>query len=150
MLRRFGFELAGRARYTAPASGGCRARSHLPTSYGIWRIASKKRQTFDIADRAADFDDHHIACLCATSHDRTFDLVGDMRNDLDGSAEIIAAAFLGDDGVINSARRIVIIAWSTSATCSAHNDRDPNPSRRRHRSHRLRHVDRDSSSPGRH
>ena len=32
-----------------------------------------------------------------------------MRHDLDGSAKIISTAFLGNDGVINSARRIVIV-----------------------------------------
>ena len=42
------------------------------------------------------------------SHDGLFDLVGDMRHDLDGSAKIISTAFLRNDGVINSARRIVV------------------------------------------
>ena len=32
-----------------------------------------------------------------------------MRHDLDGSAKIISTAFLGNDGVINSAGRIVIV-----------------------------------------
>ncbi len=42
--------------------------------------------------------------------DRGLDLVGDVRDDLDGLAEVFALAFLLDDGQINLAGGVVAIA----------------------------------------
>jgi hypothetical protein len=55
-------------------------------------------QRFDVADRAADLDDGHVHGLGradpgATAH-VVLDLVGDVRDDLHGLAEVVAAAFL--------------------------------------------------------
>ena len=51
----------------------------------------EKRQRFDIADGAADLDDHHVDVAGHLAR-RGLDLVGDVRNHLHGLAQIIAAA----------------------------------------------------------
>ena len=52
----------------------------------------------DVADRAADFKDDHLRPgLFANQPDTAFDFVGDMRDDLDRAAQVIAVAFLADD-----------------------------------------------------
>ena len=55
----------------------------------------EERQAFDIADRAADFDENEVEVVIAFE-DEVLDGVGDVRNDLDGGAEILALAFLGE------------------------------------------------------
>ncbi len=42
--------------------------------------------------------------------DAAFDFVGDVGDDLDGFAEIIAAAFLGENGFVDAAGGPVIVA----------------------------------------
>ena len=54
-------------------------------------------QAFDVADRAADFAQDEINPLPRIVQDEGFDLVGDVRNDLDRGAKIVAAAFALDD-----------------------------------------------------
>ncbi len=61
----------------------------------------EERQAFDVADGAADLDQHEIIFVVAREHE-FLDRVGDVRDDLDGRAEIIAAAFLGDDVLIDA------------------------------------------------
>ena len=51
------------------------------------------RQAFDIADGAADFAQHEVEILVAVA-DEILDGVGDVRNDLDSGAEIVAAPLL--------------------------------------------------------
>src|SRR5271166_180499 len=63
----------------------------------------------DVADRAADFDDDHIDALAAQASDPLFDLIGDVRNDLNGLAEVVAAPLLCDDRRIDLSRRRVRI-----------------------------------------
>ena len=58
-------------------------------------------QAFDVADRAADLAQNEVDILVAGG-DEGLDRVGDVRNDLDGRAEIVAAAFLGDDLLIDA------------------------------------------------
>ena len=53
-------------------------------------------QALDVADRAADLDQHEVEALIAVE-DEVLDGVGDVRNHLDGGAEIVAAALLGED-----------------------------------------------------
>ena len=62
----------------------------------------QERQGLDVADGAADFDDDHIDVGGDLAHGG-LDLVGDVRNDLDGLAEIIAAALAGDDLLVDAA-----------------------------------------------
>ncbi len=61
-------------------------------------------QRLDVADGAADLGDHevHVARL-RDQRDPLLDLVGDVRNDLHGAAEVIAAALAADDGVVDAA-----------------------------------------------
>ena len=62
----------------------------------------EKRLAFNIADRAADFDDHHIGIVfLADQRDPAFDLVGDVRDHLDRPAQIIAPALFADHFSIN-------------------------------------------------
>ena len=54
-------------------------------------------QRLDIADRAADLDQHDLgAGGLGDQADAALDLVGDMRDDLDGAAQVIAAALFAD------------------------------------------------------
>src|SRR3954469_25937289 len=53
---------------------------------------------FNITDRATNLANNDIrVVLPRCKLDLVFDLVGNVRDDLDGAAEIIAAAFLGND-----------------------------------------------------
>src|SRR5579859_4900071 len=62
----------------------------------------EKRKRFDIADGAADFDDHDVH-VGRDALNRGFDFVGDVRDHLHGLAEIIAAALALDDLLIDAA-----------------------------------------------
>ena len=64
---------------------------------------------FDVADGAADFADDDIDIVRDFFH-RGFDFVGDVRDDLHGFAEIVAAALLGDDLLVDAAGGEVVIA----------------------------------------
>ena len=50
----------------------------------------------DVADGAADLDDDHIDVLGAEGPDAFLDLVGHVRDDLDGLAQVVTPALLGD------------------------------------------------------
>ena len=63
----------------------------------------QKRQRFNVADSAADFHNHHIGiAIHGHGTNRILDFVGDVRDDLNCLAQIIAAAFLLDDREINA------------------------------------------------
>ena len=70
----------------------------------------EERQPLDVADGAADLGDDDIRQRLAGA-DRlgrlqahpSLDLVGDVRDDLHGVAEVLAAALLGDDGGVDLA-----------------------------------------------
>ena len=72
----------------------------------------EKGQTFDVARRAADFDDGNIGlALVGQRADARFDFVRDVRDDLHGLAEVIAAALAGQDVFVDlSAGQIVAAA----------------------------------------
>ncbi len=76
--------------------------AHLPNRF-------QKRQTFDVADCAADFDDQNVR-LFRFGHgaNRHFYLVRNVRNDLNRLAEIIAAPFFFNDAQINSTARPIV------------------------------------------
>ena len=67
----------------------------------------EKRQRFDIADRAADFADHHVH-FAGQLLDGGLDFVGDVRNHLHGLAEIIAAPLALDDLFVDAAAGQVV------------------------------------------
>ena len=68
----------------------------------------EERQGLDVADRAADLDDDDVVVLGATLLHRSLDLVGDVRDHLDGRAEVVAAPLLGDDVLVDAAGRDVV------------------------------------------
>ena len=67
-------------------------------------MASRNGQALDVAHRAADLGDEHVDLgeLGQAVH-AALDLVGDVRDDLHGAAEVVAAALLGDDAVVDAA-----------------------------------------------
>ena len=68
-----------------------------------------ERQRLDVAHRAADLDDHQINVGGDLLH-RALDFVGDMRDDLHGLAQVVAATFFGDDGFVDAAGGPVVLA----------------------------------------
>ena len=62
----------------------------------------EERQAFDVADRAADLHQHEIDVVVALA-DEILDGVGDVRDHLDGGAEIVAAPLLGEDVLVDAA-----------------------------------------------
>ena len=62
----------------------------------------EERQTFDVADRAADLAQHEVDVIAAGEHE-ILDGVGDVRDDLHRAAEIVAAALLGENVLIDAA-----------------------------------------------
>ena len=65
----------------------------------------EERQALDVADRAADLDDHDVRrAVARDARDPLLDLVGDVRDDLDRAAEVVPAALLRDHGLVDAAR----------------------------------------------
>ena len=71
----------------------------------------EERQALDVADRAADLAQHEIEAVVAVA-DEVLDGVGDVRDDLDGGAEIVAAPLLGEDVLVDAAGGDVVAAAS--------------------------------------
>ena len=68
----------------------------------------EERQALDVADGPADLDDHDVrVAVAGDAADPLLDLVGDVRDDLDRAAEVVAAALLGDDRLVDAAGRDV-------------------------------------------
>ena len=63
----------------------------------------EERLRLDVAHGAADFGDDDVGGVLALGGQphAPLDLIGDVRDDLDGVAEVFAAAFLGDDGRVD-------------------------------------------------
>src|SRR3981189_1499610 len=61
----------------------------------------EERQALDVADGAADLAQHEVEIVIAVENE-FLDRVGDMRDHLDGGAEIVAAPFLGENVLIDS------------------------------------------------
>src|SRR5271163_4093561 len=86
---------------------GAQLEAHLADGF-------QKRQRLDIADRAADFDDDYVY-IVGDFAKRGFDFVGHVRDHLDGLAEVISAALLGDDGFVDAAGGPVVVACEVRA-----------------------------------
>ena len=92
------------------ASAGSRVTwtySTLPRPDVLAHLADglQERQRLDVADRAADLHDDHVrAPVAGDPPDALLDLVGDVGDDLDRAAEVVAAALLGDDRLVDAAR----------------------------------------------
>ena len=113
MLRRLGLQLArGRnVGHQRQVDEDRRAARKLVTELAD---RFEERQALDVADRAADFDEHEIHILVAREHE-AFDRVGDVRNDLHGAAEKIAPPLLGENVLIDAPRRDVIRLFGRNA-----------------------------------
>jgi len=61
----------------------------------------EKRQAFDVAYGAADLHQDEIVAVRAVENE-FFNGVGDVRDDLHGGAEIVAAAFLADHRLVDT------------------------------------------------
>ncbi|MNI07338.1 hypothetical protein D3C73_603450 [compost metagenome] len=101
MLRRLGLQFAG--------CRNIRHQGQVNVDHGAARqvvvdLADRlhERHRLDIADRTADFAKNEIIVVIALG-DEILDLVRHVRNDLDGRAEVIAAAFLVDDVLVDPA-----------------------------------------------
>src|SRR5262245_23253582 len=96
MLRRFGLQLArsgDEGHQRQMDEGGVVASdliAHLADGF-------EEGKRFDVAHRAADLDDHHVHSV-RNGLDRVLDLVRDVRDHLDGLAQVIAAALFLDYG----------------------------------------------------
>ena len=56
----------------------------------------EEREDLDVADRAADLGDDHVDVVGGQTGDAALDLVGDVRDHLDGLAEVVAPALGGE------------------------------------------------------
>ena len=107
VLRGLGLELAGR--------GEGRQQRHVdvqdvgpPDVLAHLADGLEERQRFDVADGPADLDDDHVRVAVARDPaDPFLDLVGDVRDHLDGAAEVVAAPLLGDDRLVDPPGRDV-------------------------------------------
>ena len=69
----------------------------------------EKWQGFDVANSSADFNEANISTACAAL-DTLLDLIGDVWNDLYSRAQIVAAALLGDDCLVDAPGREITVA----------------------------------------
>src|SRR5579859_2811544 len=74
----------------------------------------QERQRLDIAYRPADLHNHHVCPMRSYLAHRILDLVGHVRNDLDGLAQIIAAALLENDLLVDATGSEVVLAGKVS------------------------------------
>ena len=77
----------------------------LPRGFILGKLANRfeKRQALYIPDRAAYFAEHEIHVVRPYMQE-VFDFIGDVGDDLDGFAEVIAAPFLLQNGGVDAAR----------------------------------------------
>ena len=97
MLRGFGLDLTRRADDWQP---GDMHEQTIFTPHFIAELTQRleERLRFDVSHGAANFeDDDFCAGFFLHESDAAFDLIRDVRNDLNGPAEIIATAFLRDN-----------------------------------------------------
>src|SRR5262249_27931286 len=71
-------------------------------------------QALDIADGATDLAQNKVEIIVAVANE-ILDGIGDVRNNLDGRAEIIAAPLLGENFLIDSAGRNIVLACRRTA-----------------------------------
>ena len=84
--------------------------SSLPS----WRIASKNGRPSMSPTVPPISHEHEVEALVAVA-DEILDRVGDVRDHLDGGAEIVAAPLLGDDVLVDAAGGDVVLARSPDA-----------------------------------
>ena len=74
----------------------------------------EERQALDVADGAADLAQHEVEVVIAVA-DEVLDGVGDVRDHLDGGAEIVAAPLLGEDVLVDAAGGDVVVSGGGTA-----------------------------------
>ena len=94
---------------------------HIPPSDILTHLANRfqKWLAFNIANCAANFHDNHIRVgLACHRLDTILNLIGDMRNDLNGTAEVLSASLFANDRSINLPGRYIIglIRWFIGET----------------------------------
>ncbi len=107
VLRRLGLELAGGADERDERQVDVE-RVLAPDVLAQLADRLEERQALDVADRAADLDEHDVDVL-GDGADAVLDLVGDVRDDLDGAPEVVAAALLLDDRQVDLPGRPVVV-----------------------------------------
>ena len=113
MLRGLGLEFAGGGHVRAQRQVNearvvaAHAEAHLADGFD-------EGQRLDVAHGTADFHHGHVAFAAAgvlgAAHDVFLDFVGDVRNHLNGLAQVLAAAFLFKNALVNLAGREVVEA----------------------------------------
>jgi hypothetical protein len=106
VLGRLGLEFAGGgdpgdvAQVHEGGVVGAQAQAHLAHGF-------QEGQRFDVADGAADFDDGDIdrvrGFITGAAFDEFLDLIGDVRDDLHGLAEVVAAALFFEHAFVDLA-----------------------------------------------
>ena len=106
VLGRLGLELAGRP--DVGQQGHVQEEAPVPADL-VPDLADRlqERLRLDVAHRAADLGDDDVGLRAAHGQDARLDLVGDVRDDLDGVAQVVAAALLGDHAGVDLAGRHV-------------------------------------------
>ncbi len=106
VLGRLGLELTGRPD---PRHQGDVQEEDVVAADVVAHLAGRleERQRLDVADGAADLGDHHVDLVAAHGEHAVLDLVGDVRDHLDGVAEVVAAPLLGDHAGVDLAGRDV-------------------------------------------
>src|SRR5689334_348853 len=97
MLCGLGLDLACRTNIRQPRHMD---EEHVLASHLIAELSQRfeKRLRLDVSHRPADFNDHHVCLsLFGDACHTTFDLVCNMRNDLNCPTQKITAPFLADD-----------------------------------------------------
>ena len=102
VLRGFGLQLAGGAQVGQEREVDHQAvLAFFPAQL---TDAFQVRQALDVADSTAYFGDHEVIDALATQGlDVALDLVGDVRDHLHGLAQVLAAALLVDDALVDAA-----------------------------------------------
>ena len=113
VLRRLGLDLARAAHYRHQRQVHERAiaAAELDTELAD---GLEKGQRLDVADGAADLDHADIRAV-GSQLDAALDLIGDVRDDLHGGAEVIAAALLGDDALVDAPGGEIAVAPGSGA-----------------------------------
>ena len=103
VLRRLGLQLAGVADVRHEREVDEHAAAP-PDVHGELPDGLQERERLDVAHRAADLREHDVDVLrLGDQLDAVLDLVRDVRDDLDGAAQVVAPALLADDRVVDRA-----------------------------------------------
>ena len=108
VLRGLGFQFTGsgdvrdKGNVNEESVLGAEFQAHLTDGF-------EEGQGFDVANGATDFDDDDVDAF-GDALDAALDFVGDVGNDLNGLAEVVAAALFGEDGFVDAAGGPVIVA----------------------------------------